>query len=87
MESYDALYQKAIRVIEADELPESINDLLIKYLNEEPLSEKENTALQNYYCFRSQLLASAKSDTEFSDKIKKLRIIANFTPWKGFLNA
>lgn len=87
MEFYNSLYQKAIEVIEADELPKSINDLLIKYLNEEPLSEEENTALQNYYRFRNQLLSSAKSETEFSDKIKKLRIIANFTPWKEFLNA
>jgi len=85
MERLSELYQKALSVSQQESLCVSINDLLIKDLNGEPLNEEEAKALSNYFHFRNQLLSSAKDDNDFSDKIKKLRIIANFTNWKEFL--
>ncbi len=85
MEKFKELYQKAISVTNSQYFPESINDLLIKDLNEEKLSEQEQHALQNYYKFRNHLLANTTNDNDFADKIKKLRIIANFTHWQDFL--
>lgn len=86
MEKLKELYFKALSFSESKTLPQSINDLLIKDLNDEPLSEQERSALQNYYKFRNQLLSNASDDNDFSNKIKKLRIIANFTDWREFLN-
>jgi len=86
MSKLNELYQKAISNTTSQKLPESINDLLIKDLNGSSLSNEENTALQNYYKFRNELLAAAKDDTDFAQKIKQLRVIANFTNWKEFLN-
>ncbi len=85
MEKFTKLYSKALSFARSNTLPESINDLLIKDLNNEPLSEQEHSALQNYYKFRNQLLSNASDDDDFSNKIKKLRIIANFTDWREFL--
>lgn len=86
MEDLKELYTKAVATArDKSLLPESINDLLIKDLNEEPLTAEERLALQNYHTFKSRLLNSAKDDSDFSDRIKKLRIIANFTHWKEFL--
>lgn len=87
MEEFKELYQKAILVTkEKNNLPESINDLLIKDFNEEILSAEEYKALQNYHLFKTKLLSSAKDDDDFADRIKKLRVIANFTNWREFLN-
>ena len=86
MSKLNELYQKALRSTASQKLPESINDLLIKDLNGLSLSNEENIALQNYYKFRNQLLATAKDDADFTQKIKQLRVIANFTNWKEFLN-
>ncbi|MCX7728881.1 MAG: hypothetical protein N2203_05355 [Bacteroidia bacterium] len=86
MKDFKVLYQKAVSATSTQKLPESINDLLIRDFNEEELSLDESKALQNYLQFRNDLLGSAIDDTDFSDKIKKLRIIANFTPWREFLN-
>lgn len=80
------LYQQALFSAKQQHLPLSINDLLIKDLNEEPLSSIEKKALQNYHQFKHQLLSSAKDDNDFADKIIKLRIIANFTSWKEFIH-
>jgi len=85
MKKLSELYQKALSVSQQESHPISINDLLIKDLNGEVLSEDEAKALSNYIQFRTQLLSSAKDDNDFSDKIKKLRVIANFTNWKEFL--
>ncbi|RME19770.1 MAG: hypothetical protein D6799_00605 [Bacteroidetes bacterium] len=87
MEEWKELYAKAVSFTrDKSSPPESINDLLIKDLNDEPLTSEEHQALQNYHVFKTSLLKSAKDDNDFSDKVKKLRIIANFTPWKEFLN-
>ncbi|GIV29223.1 MAG: hypothetical protein KatS3mg028_0289 [Bacteroidia bacterium] len=86
MEELKELYTKAVAIArDKSLLPESINDLLIKDLNEETLTTEECLALQNYHAFKSRLLSSAKDDNDFSDRIKKLRIIANFTHWREFL--
>lgn len=85
MNSFKELYKKAISTTNVEKLPESINDLLIKDLNGEVLSKEELIALQNYHRFRTNLLSTAKDDNDFSDKIKKLRVIANFTHWREFL--
>jgi len=85
MEKLSELYQKALSVSQQESLSVSINDLLIKDLNGEVLSEDEAKALSNYIQFRNQLISSAKDDNDFSDKIKKLRVIANFTNWREFL--
>jgi hypothetical protein len=84
MEKLSELYQKALSVSQQESLSVSINDLLIKDLNGEVLSDDEAKALSKYIQFRNQLLSSAKDDN-FSDKIKKLRVIANFTNWREFL--
>lgn len=86
MKQFEELYNKALSNTKSNHLPESINDLLIKELNEEKLSEEEFQALRNYYKFRNTLLSSAINDEDFSNKIKKLRVIANFTRWQEFLN-
>lgn len=86
MKKLEDLYTKAISITNTHQLPESINDLLIKELNAEKLSEEEIQALHNYYKFRNNLLRSATDDKDFSNKIKKLRVIANFTKWQEFLN-
>ncbi len=85
IEKFKELYQKAVSVTRVVLLPESINDLLIKDLNEEVLSKEEMMALQNYDKFRNNILSSVANDSEFADKIKKLRVIANFTSWREFL--
>ncbi|GIV27754.1 MAG: hypothetical protein KatS3mg027_1568 [Bacteroidia bacterium] len=86
MEKFYELYSKALSSTNSQKLPESINDLLVKDLNDENLTEQQKRALHNYYKFRTQLLASATDDTDFSNKVKKLRTIANFSDWKEFLN-
>lgn len=85
MSVLDALYHKAVAHPQSTSLSESINDLLIKDLNEECLSAEEIQALKNYHTFKSKILQSAKDDEDFAEKIKKLRIIANFIHWKVFL--
>lgn len=85
MDKFITLYQKAISTTQSEKLPDSINDLLIKDLNEEVLNEEEYKALCNYHQFKTTLLSSAKDDNDFSEKIKKLRVIANFTHWREFL--
>ncbi len=85
MKNLDKLYIKALSVTKNKITPESINDLLIKELNEIPLSQEESKALSNYHKFRNELLASATDDNDFSNKIQKLRVIANFVNWQEFL--
>ncbi|MEW6772435.1 MAG: hypothetical protein AB1304_00390 [Bacteroidota bacterium] len=86
MDKLKELYDKALTHTSVNQLPESINDVILKFLNEELLSAEEIQAYKNYERFRNHLLSEANDDKDFADRIKKLRVIANFTHWKEFLN-
>jgi hypothetical protein len=63
----------------------TINDLIIQEMYDEPLSENQLKAIQNFYRIRIQCLKSAVNETRFSKMTFITRLAANLVPYKEFV--
>ncbi len=63
----------------------TINDLIIKELDGEPLSCNQFQAIQNYYLIRISYLKGVVNERIFSEKSYTTRLAANFVPYKEFV--
>lgn len=63
----------------------TINDLIIKEMDGEPLSCNQFQAIQNYYKFRVNYIKDAINESVFSEKSYITRLAANFVPYKEFI--
>lgn len=63
----------------------TINDLIIKELDGEPLSCNQFQAIQNYYLIRINYLKGVVNERIFSEKSYTTRLAANFVPYKEFV--
>lgn len=63
----------------------TINDLIIKELDGEPLSCNQIQAVQNYYSLRVNYLKGVVNEMIFSEKSYITRLAANFVPYKEFI--
>lgn len=63
----------------------TINDLIIKEMDGEPLSCNQFQAIQNYYKIRISYLANVVNESIFSEKTYTTRLAANFVPYKEFI--
>lgn len=63
----------------------TINDLITKEMDGEPLSCNQFQAIQNFYLQKIQLVKMAKNETAFSENTYVLRLAANFIPYKEFV--
>lgn len=63
----------------------TINDLIIRELDGEPLSCNQFQAVQNYYMMRVNYLKGVVNEGIFSEKSYITRLAANFIPYKEFV--
>ncbi len=63
----------------------TINDLIIKEMDGEPLSCNQFQAIQNYYKIRVNYIKDAINESVFSEKSYITRLAANFVPYKEFI--
>ena len=63
----------------------TINDLVIKEMYDEPLSNNQLKAIQNFYRMRIKYLKSAVNETKFSKMTFLVRLAANLVPYKEFI--
>lgn len=63
----------------------TINDLIIRELDGEPLSCNQFQAVQNYYLMRVNYLKGVVNERIFSEKSYITRLAANFIPYKEFV--
>lgn len=63
----------------------TVNDLIIKEMDGEPLSCNQFQAIQNFYIQKIRFMKMAKSETSFSENTYLSRLAANFIPYKEFV--
>ena len=63
----------------------TINDLVIKEMYDEPLSQNQHKAIRNFYRIRIKYLKSAASERKFSKMTFITRLAANLIPYKEFI--
>lgn len=63
----------------------TINDLILKEMDGEPLSCNQFQAIQNFYVQKIHFVKMAKNETAFSENTYVLRLAANFIPYKEFV--
>lgn len=63
----------------------TINDLIIKEMDGEPLSKGQFQAIRNYYKIRVNYIKDAVNDKIFSEKAYTTRLAANFVPYREFI--
>ena len=63
----------------------TINDLIIREIHDEPLSQNQLKAIQNFYKIRVQYLKSAVNEKRFSKMTFVTRLAANLIPYKEFV--
>lgn len=63
----------------------SINDLIIREMDGEPLSCNQFMAIQNYYKIRINYLGQAMNSAIFTENSLVTRLAANFVPYKEFI--
>ena len=63
----------------------TINDLIIQEMYDEPLSQNQLKAIQNFYRIRIQYLKSAVNETRFSKMTFITRLAENLIPYKEFI--
>ena len=63
----------------------TINDLIIKEMYDEPLSNTQLKAVQNFYKMRINHLKSAVNETTFSKMTFLVRLAANLIPYREFI--
>ena len=63
----------------------TINDLVNKEMNGEPLSCNQFEAIQNYYKIRINYIKDAVTETVFSENTLITKLAANFVSYKEFI--
>ncbi|MBK21360.1 MAG: hypothetical protein CMP63_03445 [Flavobacteriales bacterium] len=83
MKNLEGLVEKYIK--ECNPEFTTIDDLIIKEMHDEPLSNNQLKAIQNFYRMRIKYLTSAVNETKFSKMTFLVRLAANLVPYKDFI--